>query len=334
MKEARFYERTDGQSIRCRLCAHGCLIRPGKRGFCGVRENRAGRLVSRVYARPVAQAVDPVEKKPLYHVLPGTHAFSIGTRGCNFRCLHCQNCDISQVSEHVDMSVDSLFSPEQIVDKAVASGSRSIAYTYTEPTIFYEYAFDTASLAHEQGLKNIFVTNGYLSEEPLRRIAPVLDAANIDLKFFRDELYRKVCSARLEPVLDTIRLARELGIWIEVTTLVIPGYNDDRAQLEDIAGFVAGVSADMPWHISAFYPTFKLTDAEPTPPSALERARKTGEQAGLRYVYLGNVAGVSDTYCPGCGAAVIERSRMGIGASRLADGRCATCGAEVAGVWA
>jgi len=332
MKEARFYERAGDGRLRCRLCRQECLIAPGKRGLCGVRENHDGRLLSLVYGRPAAQAVDPIEKKPLYHFLPGSHVFSFGTRGCNFRCLHCQNCGISQVSTDEAFS-DPRVEPEDIVSKALALGCAGIAYTYTEPTIFFEYACDIAALARGRGLKNIFVTNGYIGEDALRTIAPLLDAANIDLKFFRDDLYRKVCGARLQPVLDTIRLHHDLGIWIEITTLVIPGYNDDAEQLGRIAGFLAGMDRNIPWHLSAFHPAYKLGDALPTPPSTLEEGRRIGLAAGLRHVYLGNVRARSDTLCPGCGTAVIERDGFGRLGNHLTDGQCPSCTVRIGGVW-
>jgi pyruvate formate lyase activating enzyme len=334
MKEAMFWEKETGDTIRCGLCYQYCLIQPGARGLCGVRENRDGRLVSLVYGRPVATAVDPIEKKPLYHFLPGSKALSIGTAGCNFRCLNCQNCTISQLPPGGKIAGPDRIGPEQIVTMAKAEGCRSIAYTYTEPTIFYEYAYDIARPARDAGLKNLFVTNGYIMPKPLREIAPWLDAANIDLKFFRDELYLKVAGARLKPVLDTIRLYYELGLWIEITTLVIPGYNDDTAQLRDMAEFIAGMNTAVPWHLSSFYPTYKLTDAEPTPRSTLEKAEEIGRNAGLEYVYLGNVAGPADTVCPKCGKTVVERRGMGTRAVHINGTNCPDCGTQIGGVWA
>jgi len=333
VKEAMFYEEAGDRRVRCRLCHHACLIEPDERGICRVRENRGGRFVSLVYGRLAAQAVDPIEKKPLYHFLPGSRAFSIGTRGCNFRCLHCQNCSISQVAAGEVLTDAPLVPPDQLVHCAEASSCACIAYTYTEPTIFYEYAYDTALLAKERGLKNVFITNGYITPEALRHIAPLLDAANIDLKFFREDLYRKVCGARLQPVLDTIRLYHELEVWTEITTLVIPDHNDDDAQLRQIAEFIADLSCDIPWHVTAFYPTYRLTDTAATPASALRHARSIGKAAGLNHVYLGNVDEHSDTLCPNCGTVLIERSMAGHGAIRMKHGKCPECGGALAGVW-
>jgi len=335
MKEAMFYDKTGDGRVRCRLCPHGCVIGEGRRGMCHVRQNRDGELVSLVYGRPVAQAVDPIEKKPLYHVLPGARVFSIGTQGCNLRCLHCQNCAISQTApDEGDIAPVPEEEPAEMVRKAAAAHCDGIAYTYTEPTIFFEYAYDVASLAREEGLANVFVSNGYITPEALRRMAPLLDAVNIDLKFFSDKLYRQVCGGTLEPVLDAIRLYHELGVWIEVTTLVIPEYNDDERQLGQIARFIAGISPDIPWHLTAFYPTYKLTHVAPTSPAALRKAAGVAGQAGLRYVYLGNIGGHANTLCPDCGAVLVERGVAGTAGIRdMHNGRCRQCGAAIGGVW-
>ena len=291
MREAMFYERLEGNLVKCNLCSHRCRIPESKRGVCGVRENRDGTLYSLVYGRAVAQAVDPIEKKPLFHFYPGSRIFSIATVGCNFRCLNCQNYDISQMPREYGSIIGESLLPEEIVEKAKRYGCRSIAYTYTEPTVFFEYAYETAKLASKEGIKNVFVTNGYITEEALRELAPYLDAANIDLKGFSEEFYRKVCGARLEPVLESIKLHRELGIWVEVTTLIIPTLNDSEEVLKGIAEFISGVGEDIPWHVSRFYPAYKLIDLPPTPPETLRKARKIGLEAGLRYVYQGNVPG-------------------------------------------
>lgn len=332
LKEAMFYEDAGQGRVRCRLCWQHCQIATGHRGLCGVRENRGGRLVSLVYGRPASRAVDPMEKKPLYHFLPGTGVYSFGTRGCNLRCLYCQNCSISQVAADEPI-IDPVVAPATIVSQAQATGCDGIAYTYSEPTIFFEYAYDIAVLARRQKLRNVFVTNGYIGPEALRFIAPYLDAANIDLKFFRDDLYRKICGARLQPVLDMIRLYHELGVWIEVTTLVVPGYNDDTAQLSGIAEFIAGLDPQIPWHVSAFYPMYRLTDAVPTPVATLKTARTLGRKAGLEHIYLGNVGEGADTRCGQCGGLVIARAGMRVELNRLDHGRCPNCGAAVKGVW-
>ncbi|MFH1363694.1 MAG: AmmeMemoRadiSam system radical SAM enzyme [Candidatus Omnitrophota bacterium] len=287
MKEAMLYEKLAQDQVCCQLCAHHCKIAPGQTGICGVRQNKQGTLYSLVYAKAIACQVDPVEKKPLYHFHPGSKIYSIATVGCNFQCGFCQNWQISQNSQGLKDSWE--LSPRQIVDKAKACGCLSIAYTYGEPTVFFEYAYDTARLAKQENLYNVFVTNGYMSKEAISLIRPYLDAANIDLKSFRQAFYRDICRAELEPVLDSIRLMKELGIWIEITTLIIPGENDSLKELENIAGFIAEVGKDIPWHISRFHPDYKFLDHQPTALESLEKAKAIGEKAGLRYVYLGNV---------------------------------------------
>lgn len=334
MKEARFYENLDGK-VRCRLCNHYCIIKDGKRGICGVRENRDGRLFSLVYGRSIATGVEPIEKKPFFHFYPGTTAYSIATVGCNFHCLNCQNWEISQMPKTGEGGIiGKKLLPEEIVTNAKRLGCKSIAYTYTEPTIFFEYAYDTARLAHKEGIKNVFVTNGYTSGEAVKEIAPFLDAANVDLKSFDEDFYRKICGAKLQPVLDNIRLYRELAIWVEVTTLIIPGYSDDEKQLRAIAEFIKGIGEDIPWHITAFYPAYKLPDVPPTTIESLRRAREIGIKAGLKYVYEGNVPGEGgeNTYCYHCGEAVITRYRFEIRENKLTEGKCPKCKNQIDGV--
>ncbi|GAB4164164.1 MAG: AmmeMemoRadiSam system radical SAM enzyme [Geothermobacteraceae bacterium] len=336
MHEARFWKKEDGNAVRCELCRFHCRIAEGETGLCGVRNNRDGALYSLVYGRSIAEAIDPIEKKPFYHVEPGSLSYSIATVGCNFRCLHCQNHQISQWPRERGTIAGESLSPEQVVRQAVASGCRSIAYTYTEPTIYYEYAFDCARLAKQEGLRNLFVTNGYTETDPLEEVAPFLDAANVDLKAFREDVHRKLTGARLQGVLETLRTYRKLGIWIEVTTLVIPGMNDDEAQLRDIAGFIAGeLGPGVPWHVTAFYPTWRLLDAPPTPPATLVRARRIGLEAGLQFVYTGNIADDegSRTDCPRCGRALVERGRMRPARNLLTDGNCPGCGTAIPGLW-
>ncbi|QQR67318.1 MAG: AmmeMemoRadiSam system radical SAM enzyme [Candidatus Brocadia sp.] len=334
MKEARFYENLDGK-VRCRLCNHYCIIKDGKRGICGVRENRDGRLFSLVYGRSIATGVEPIENKPFFHFYPGTTAYSIATVGCNFHCLNCQNWEISQMPKTGEGGIiGKKLLPEEIVANAKRLGCKSIAYTYTEPTIFFEYAYDTARLAHKEGIKNVFVTNGYTSGEAIKEIAPFLDAANVDLKSFDEDFYRKICGAKLQPVLDNIRLYRELAIWVEVTTLIIPGYSDDKKQLRAIAEFIKGIGEDIPWHITAFYPAYKLPDVPPTTIESLRRAREIGIKAGLKYVYEGNVPGEGgeNTYCYHCGEAVITRYRFEIRENKLTEGKCPKCKNQIDGV--
>jgi len=334
MKEAMFYENIDGK-VRCHLCNHHCLIKEGKRGICAVRENHNGRLYTLVYGKSVSVGVDPIEKKPFFNFYPGTSSYSLATVGCNFHCLHCQNWEISQMPRGKGGRIigDEL-GPERIVSEAKGLDCMSIAYTYTEPTIFFEYAYDTAKIAHKEGIKNLFVTNGYTSGEAIREIAPFLDAANVDLKSFDEDFYHEVCGAKLQPVLDNIRLYKELGVWVEVTTLIIPGYNDDEIQLKEIAEFLRRVGDEIPWHITAFYPAYKLLDVPPTPVESLRKARDIGMQAGLKYVYEGNIPGEGgeSTYCFSCGELLIERSGYYIKRNKLVDGRCPKCKAKLDGV--
>jgi len=339
-KEALLYEKLDGDRVQCNLCAHRCKIASGKRGICLVRENRQGTLHTLVYGRTISQAVDPIEKKPLFHFYPGTGAFSIATPGCNFRCTFCQNADISQMPRDRDLIVGTPASPETIVAAARRTNCRSIAYTYTEPTIFFEYSFDVARLARPAGIANVYVTNGYMTSEMLHLFCgddqpPLMDAANVDLKAFTDEFYREQCGARLQPVLDSLKLMKELGVWVEVTTLVIPGLNDSDDELRQIAIFIAEeLGAETPWHVSRFHPTYKLTDRSSTPPGTLVRARQIGLDAGLRYVYTGNVPGSEGehTFCYHCGQRVIGRWGFAITEYRLKDGRCDQCGTGIDGV--
>jgi len=335
MKEAMFYNTLDGNRVRCNLCNHRCKIEEGKRGICGVRENRSGRLYSLVYGKIIAEHIDPIEKKPLFNFLPGSKAFSIGTVGCNFQCKHCQNFDISQYPlEHRGEIIGRDRTPEQIVEATKKAGCKTIAYTYTEPTIFYEFAYETAVLARKQGIKNVFVSNGYMSTEAAHKIAPYLDAINIDIKAFTDEFYEDVCGARLKPVLETIKLMKDLEVWVEVTTLVLPGLNDGEQELRDIVRFVKSIGPEIPWHVSQFYPAYKLLDLPPTPVETLRRARDIGIEEGLRYVYEGNVPGEGGehTYCYACGAKLIERYGLELVRNRLEDGKCPDCGTTIDGV--
>jgi len=330
MKEALVYQKLEGRKIKCNLCSHRCVISPGKRGICRVRENRDGVLYTLVYGKTVTNNIDPIEKKPLFHFDPGSKSYSIATVGCNFRCLHCQNWQISQWKDREIGGEE--FSPKEIVQDAVGSGCESIAYTYTEPTIFYEYALDTAKIAHKKGLKNIFITNGYISEEALREISPYLDASNIDLKSMKDSFYRKVCGAKLKPVLDNIELYYTLGIWVEVTTLIIPGYNDSPEELKEIARFIRHIDKNIPWHVSRFFPAYKLVNVPSTPLKTLEKAVEIGKKAGLEYVYQGNVGEGGNTFCPNCGRLLIKRTGFNIVQDKVENGSCPYCGRAIAGV--
>ena len=336
MKEAMFYQPGQENEVVCGLCNHHCHIKEGKRGLCGVRENRDGKLYSLVYGRLIAEHVDPIEKKPLFHFLPGSRAYSISTVGCNFRCLHCQNYDISQYPHlHNGEISGHERSAESVVKDAVRQNCSNVCYTYVEPTIFYEFAYDCSILAHQRQVKNVFVSNGYMSPEVSRHLATVLDGINIDIKGFTDDFYKKVCKARLQPVLDNVQLIHELGVWVEVTTLVIPGLNDSKEELHDIAKFIKGVSPSIPWHVTAFYPTFKMLDREPTPAATLHRAREIGLEEGLRFVYEGNIPGEGgeNSYCPACGEELISRFGFSIRSNSLSKGHCGKCGEPIEGVW-
>jgi pyruvate formate lyase activating enzyme len=334
--EAWLYDTMGDNQVRCRLCAHTCVIQAGKRGICGVRENRNGGLDSLVYGRLIAAGDDPIEKKPLFHLLPGSRSFSIATVGCNFRCRFCQNADIAQMpTDRNGMITGDTATAESVVAAARQRSCASISYTYTEPTVFFEFACDTAKLAHAAGLKNIFVTNGYMSAEALARISPWLDAANVDLKAYSDKFYKSQCGARLEPVKTTLMAMKRHGIWVEVTTLIIPGLNDDPDELARLAGFIAhDLGPETPWHVSRFHPTYRLTDRDGTPVETLIRAREIGIAAGLKYVYTGNIPGHGgeDTLCPGCNTTVIARTGFRITANRLKQGHCSQCGQAIDGI--
>ncbi|PIQ89547.1 MAG: AmmeMemoRadiSam system radical SAM enzyme [Candidatus Omnitrophica bacterium CG11_big_fil_rev_8_21_14_0_20_42_13] len=334
MKEALLYKKLENKKVACFLCAHHCNIASGGVGVCGVRKNINGELFTFSYGNLISANLDPIEKKPLFHFMPGSSSYSIAAKGCNFRCGFCQNWQISQ-----DRDIDGRgefnkeYLPENVVKAAVKSGAKSVSYTYTEPTIFFEYAMDIAKAANSNGLKNVFVTNGYMTADALKLIRPYLDAANIDLKSFRDDFYKKVCAGRLLPVLDTIRLMHELGIWIELTTLVIPGLNDSEKELSSIAAFIAKVDKSIPWHVSRFHPDYKLQDNPPTSVKTLEMAKQAGEKAGLRYVYIGNVMQEENTFCYNCGKLLIRRIMFNVGENNIKNAKCLYCNSPIDGVY-
>jgi len=335
-REAMLYEPAEGGKVRCRLCGHECLIAPGASGICKVRRNVDGRLVSLSYDALVAVHIDPIEKKPLFHFLPGTLSLSVAAAGCNFQCAFCQNWQISQAPRTGQVVGGQRVPPEELVAGAARQGCASISYTYTEPTIFFELAYDTARLARAKGIGNCFVSNGFMTPQAVETIAPYLDAINVDLKAFRDETYREVMKARLGPVLTCLKALTAAGIWVEVTTLVVPGMNDSDAELRDIAGFIAGqLGPDVPWHVSRFHGDYKMPGSAATPIATLHRAVQIGREAGLRYIYSGNVPGDDNesTRCPHCRAMLIRRRGFSIAANRLAGGKCPDCGAEIAGRW-
>lgn len=336
MKEAILWRKGGGGAVDCFLCEFRCRIADGKRGMCCVRENRGGTLYTLVYERAISAAVDPIEKKPFYHFLPGSDSFSVATVGCNFRCLHCQNWQIAQLPRDHGGEIEGETLPcGEVVESALRNGCASVSYTYTEPTVFIEYALGIAALAKGRGLRNNFVTNGYMTPEALDALQPVLDAANVDLKGFDEARHRRRTGAGIEPVKRNIRLMREKGIWVEVTTLVIPTENDSDAELSGIARFLSSVDPGIPWHVSAFHPSYRMTGLPRTPIETIRRACRIGRDAGLRYVYGGNVPGgeFGDTRCYSCGATLISRAGFRAGGNRLRDGACPECGAKIDGVF-
>ena len=321
--------------MQCQLCPRRCFILPGKRGFCQVRENRKGILYSLVYARPCSVNIDPIEKKPLFHFLPSSSAFSIATAGCNLKCLFCQNW---QISQRTPEEVDSVYlEPRELVKQVRKSGAPTIAYTYTEPVIFYEYMLDTARLAKAQGIRNIMHSNGFINEQPLRQLCKYLDAANIDLKGFSEEYYNELSLGSLGPVLKTLKILKQEGVWVEITNLILPGYNDDEQTITKMCLWIKeNLGEDVPVHFSRFWPMYKLLSLNPTPITTLEKARKIALDCGLQYVYIGNIPGhtAENTYCPNCKKVVIQRSGYSILEINLDEqGRCKFCEGEISGVW-
>ncbi|MGE4357007.1 MAG: AmmeMemoRadiSam system radical SAM enzyme [Candidatus Omnitrophota bacterium] len=334
MREAEFYEKLSEQKVRCFLCKHRCLIEEGKRGVCGVRENKGGVLFSLVHGKLISQHVDPIEKKPFYHFLPGSSAYSIATVGCNFKCDFCQNYEISQVARDYKRILGDEVSPQEVVDSALDYGCQSISYTYTEPTVAYDYYRKIMRLAKEKGLYNNFVTNGYMTEEVLKDAEGYLDAANVDLKSFSGDFYKKMCGAKLEGVLETIKTIKKMNIWIEITTLLIPGFNDSPEEIRKCAEFVYKLGKEIPWHITRFYPHYKMDDISPTPLETLIQAREIGLQTGLKYVYIGNVAGDEgeNTYCYNCGRVVIRRYGFQVIEYNIENSCCRFCNVPIEGL--
>ncbi len=318
--------RTEKDKVRCLACNHHCLIAEGKRGLCNVRMNQGGELKLLVYGKVIAKHLDPIEKKPLYHFLPGTSVYSLGTVGCNMRCSYCQNWQISQEKEVAGQDLP----PEKVREEAAPYPS--IAYTYNEPTIYLEYAQDIAALTPEK--KHVFVTNGYFSDEALARM-DFVSALNIDLKSFNPNFYRKVCGAQLFPVLNNIKKCREKGQWVEVTTLLIPGDNSSEKEIREIAKFLAGIDQEIPWHISAFHPNYRMTDKNPASFSLLQKAYRIAKEEGLAYVYLGNILNeqYSSTFCPKCKKLLIKRKGYMVKVEGMKEGKCSGCGYEIKGVW-
>jgi pyruvate formate lyase activating enzyme len=336
MMEARFWKSLKDGTVQCELCHHYCSIRPGLPGKCGVRGNLDGTLFALNYGKIAAMGLDPVEKKPLYHFQPGSRTYSFASMGCNLRCSFCQNWTLSQPPRETGTIEGRSMTPEYIVEEALRAKASSISYTYSEPTVFFEFMQDTAQFAREAGLKNIIVSNGYMSRECLDALGPLIDAANIDLKAFSDSFYRDLTDARLRPVLDNLRtIKHELGWWLEVTTLLIPGENESTKELEELTDFLVNeLGPEVPWHISRFHPNYQMTDRARTESSVLQAAFDIGKSKGLHYVYIGNMPGFDkqDTYCPGCGAMVINRDGFTAGRPLVKSGRCEVCGEAIHGV--
>jgi len=335
MKEAVLYDKLESGKVKCYLCRHGCLIKDGNRGICSVRVNEGGKLYTLVYDKVVSANVDPIEKKPLFHFAPGSKSFSIATVGCNFQCSFCQNYSISQMPRDRGRIAGESYSPEEIASLALSNGCRSISYTYTEPTIYYELARETMVQARKLNLLNVFVTNGYMTREMLDDCKVLLDAANVDLKAFNDRFYTHYCKARRDGVMDSLRYMKELGIWVEVTTLLIPTLNDDLHEIRDMARFIrTELGAETPWHVSRFYPQYKEMSLPPTAVEALTAVRQIGLDEGLQYVYTGNVPGDTGekTFCPGCSEVLIDRLGYRIGKYAIKDGLCPKCGHRIAGM--
>ncbi len=331
---AKYQYRLPDKVVRCLLCPHQCLLQDGKTGICRTRVNRDGFLYTLAYGNPCSVGVDPIEKKPLFHFFPGTKIYSLATAGCNFRCLNCQNWKISQASPQSTGPYDLL--PDDLINEALRHGSNSIAFTYTEPTVFYEYVYDTAKAAHEKGLKTVLISNGFINEKPLLDLCPHLDAANIDLKCFDDDIYHHLTGGRLQPVLDTLKTLKEQGVWLEITNLLIPGTTDNPEMIKQMCDWlVRNGFKDTPIHFSRFFPTFQLQQTPPTPENLLLDAAQIAEKAGMKYLYIGNNPGLQgeNTYCPHCNKLLVERTGFVVWKNFIRRGCCRFCREKIAGVW-
>jgi pyruvate formate lyase activating enzyme len=329
IKEGVLFDQLPDNKVKCHVCSHRCTIAEGKVGICGTRKNIDGKIHTLIYNTVSSEAVDPIEKKPLYHFLPGTLSYSLGTIGCNFRCEHCQNWNISQEYAYTGTKE---ITPEEAIKNALEKRCKSISWTYNEPAIWHEYTYDSAVLAKKAGLKTIYVTNGYITPEALRRMAPYLDAFRVDIKSFSEDFYRKICGARLAPVLESTKLAKELGMHVEVITLVIPTKNDSREEIAQIVRWVRdNLGVDTPMHFTRFHPMYRMDDLPSTPTDTLEMAHDIAKKEGMRFVYTGNVPGhkYENTYCPKCNALLIERRDFAVSAMRIKDGKCPECGEGV-----
>ena len=344
---ARWWETAPDGRVHCFLCPRRCRLRAGQVGFCSIRANQGGRLVSLAYGGPTAVQVDPIEKKPLFHFLPGTWAYSIATAGCNVECLFCQNWEISQVRPEQTRNFD--LPPEKLVADAARPRAgyftsrpiraRTIAYTYTEPVVYYEYMFDTSKLAREKGIESVMISNGYITREPMEKLCDVLSAVKVDLKAYTERFYEKLVHGKLKPVLETLKVLSKKKMWFEIVYLVVPTHNDDPKEVREMAKWILNeLGPDVPVHFSAFFPTYKLLDLERTPPETIERLYDVTKAEGLRYVYVGNISRPGghpgeSTQCPKCNRAVIRRIRVSVERVDIKDGKCAHCGTPIAGVW-
>ncbi|MGB9681001.1 MAG: AmmeMemoRadiSam system radical SAM enzyme [Minisyncoccia bacterium] len=338
MGKALFYKKPKKDFIQCLACYHFCLIEKGGRGFCGVRKNHNGKLKLLVKNKPIAINIDPIEKKPLFHFSPGEKAFSLGTLGCNFSCEFCQNWDISQEPKNKDEKSiywGENWPPKKIIDYCQKNDLKVIAYTYNEPTIWVEYALEIMKRAKKKKIKNVWVSNGFMSEKTIKEMAPYLDAINIDLKSFSDEFYQKICQGKLTPVKENIRKIYQLGIWVEITTLIIPGLNDSENEIKEIANFLKSISPNIVWHLSAFYPAYKMLDHKITPTEILFKAYQIGKEAGLKYIYTGNIPNLEteSTYCPNCQKMVIQRLGIQLIENKLIKNKCPFCGYKIEGIF-
>ncbi len=334
LKEAYLYEKLPANKVRCHLCHHRCLIHEGGTGICQVRQNRGGILYSLVYGLTIAKNIDPIEKKPLFHFFPGSKCLSVATVGCNFQCPWCQNWHISQMVRNDGEIAGEWFPPEEVVNTAKRYNVQSISFTYTEPTIFFEFAYDTAKLATQQGILNNFVSNGYMTPEAIEMIKPYLQAINVDLKAFSKEVYTNYIKAKLDGVLETIRALKNAGIWVEITTLIVPGLNDNELQLRGCAEFIASVDRAIPWHVSRYHPDYRYHSAPATPIATLQRARRIGIEAGLYYVYTGNIPGDEGehTFCYNCGKLLIQRFGFSLLQYNIKDAHCPQCKVAIHGL--
>jgi len=335
VKDARFWESVGkGDMVKCRLCPHECTVPKGTRGICGVRENREGKYKTLVYSRPVSMNVDPIEKKPLFHFLPGTKAFSIATAGCNIECKFCQNWQISQAKPE---DIDSQYvPPEKIVEHALDSKSQSIAYTYSEPTIFYEYMYDTAKMGKEKGLHSVIISNGFMNEKPLRELCAQLSGVKIDLKAFTEKFYKETCGGSLQPVLHTLEVLKEIGIWYEIVVLIVPTLNDSEKETREMCQWIVKtLGTDVPVHFSRFHPTYKILNLPRTPVATLERCHAIAKEEGIKFPYLGNVWNhkLENTFCPKCGKLLIRRQGYYTKIEGLKQGKCEKCGEAIPGFW-